>query len=338
MRGWALAVLLLLTALTALTACSTPITPTSPARTPEATAPPTDCGSLAAVAVTDADELTEALAGASPGAVIVMAPGSYAGSFTARTTGEPDAPITLCGPRGAVLDGGPIDGGYTLHLDGVSHWRLLGFTVTGGQKGVMVDAGQRNLLDGLLVQGTGDEGVHLRRASSDNVVRGLTVRDTGLRNERFGEGIYVGSAESNWCELTACGPDRSDRNTIEANTISGTTSESVDIKEGTTGGALRRNTFDGAGMTAADAWVNVKGNGWTITGNTGTDSPEDGFQVFEILDGWGVDNTFTANTATVNADGWAFNVARNEERNPVGCDNVAVAAGKGLTRAACARI
>lgn len=320
-------------ALLVLTACSTPITPTSPAQPPSADT--TDCGGPTAVTVDDADELTEALTGVRPGAVIALAPGRFAGTFAATTSGSADRPITLCGPRDAVLDGGAIDGDYTVHLDGVSHYRLLGFTVSGGQKGVMVDAGQRNLLDGLLVQGTGDEGVHLRRASSDNVVRGLTVRDTGRRNAKFGEGIYVGSAESNWCELTACGPDRSDRNTIEANSISGTTSESVDIKEGTTGGALRDNTFDGAGMTAADAWVNVKGNGWTITGNTGTDSPEDGFQVFEILDGWGLDNTFTANTATVNADGWAFNISRNEERNAVSCDNVARAAGKGLTRDAC---
>jgi len=59
--------------------------------------------------------------------------------------------------------------------------------------------------------------------SSDNVVRGLTVRQTGLRRAKFGEGIYVGSAESNWCGLTDCGPDRSDRNVVEENTISATT-------------------------------------------------------------------------------------------------------------------
>ncbi|MBW0118335.1 right-handed parallel beta-helix repeat-containing protein [Pseudonocardia abyssalis] len=322
--------ILLAGALLVLAACS------APAPLPVAPAPITATGDCAGgVPVADGDELIEALAGAHPGTVIALAPGTYRGNFVARTTGTPDAPITLCGPREAVLDGGPVDGDYTLHLDGVAHWQLRGFTVRGGQKGVMVDGGQRVLLDGLLVEGTGDEAVHLRRHSSDNVVRGLTIRDTGLRRDKFGEGIYVGSAESNWCELTGCEPDRSDRNTIEDNTISGTTSESVDIKEGTTGGLLRGNRFDGAGMTAADAWVNVKGNGWTIAGNTGIDSPEDGFQVFEILDGWGLDNTFTGNTATVNADGYAFNITRNDERNRVSCDNTATGAGKGLTRAAC---
>lgn len=313
------------------TACS--------AEQPPAPAPPTAgsaCSGPPTVTVANGDELIEALAGAKPGAVIGLRPGTYSGSFVATTTGTPEAPIAMCGPREAVLDGGANDGDYTLHLDGVSHWQLSGFTVSGGQKGVMVDAGQANVVEGLLVERIGDEAIHLRRASSDNVVRGNTIRNTGLRNEKFGEGVYIGSAESNWCELTACEPDRSDRNLIEGNTIYGTTSESVDIKEGTTGGVLRGNTFSGEGMTEAESWVDIKGNGWLITGNTGSGTPEDGYQVHEILDGWGVDNVFEANLSTIDADGFAINVTKNPERNRVACDNTADGAGKGLTRKACA--
>ena len=75
-----------------------------------------------------------------------------------------------------------------------------------------------------------------------------------------------------------CLPDRSDRNVLEGNDIAETTAESVDIKEGTTGGTVRGNTFSGVGMSAADAWVDVKGNEWQIVGNVGADAPEDGFQ------------------------------------------------------------
>lgn len=321
-------------AVMAVTGCTSAPDPTS--APPDAPAPVSaGCGDVTGTPVRDGNELSEALAGARPGTAILLAPGTYPGPFVARTSGEPERPITLCGGREAVLDGGPTDGGYALHLDGASHWQLVGFTVRGGQKGVMVDAGQHNLLDGLLVESVGDEAVHLRTGSSDNVVRGLTIRDTGLRRDKFGEGIYIGSAESNWCELTACLPDRSDRNTIEGTTVSATTAESVDIKEGTTGGVLRGNSFSGAGMTDSDALVNVKGNGWTVTGNTGTDSPKDGVQVFEILPGWGLDNVFTANTLSVAADGYAVNVVRNEDRNPVSCDNVAVGTGAGLARDAC---
>jgi hypothetical protein len=303
-----------------------------------APAPPTAgtaCTQKPTTEVRTADELTEALAGARPGSVISLAPGTYAGNFIATAQGTQDKPIAVCGTRDAVLDGGATDGDYTFHLDGTAYWQLSGFTVRGGQKGVMADRAQGNLIEGLLVEGTGDEAIHLRQNSTDNVVRGNTVQNTGLRNGKYGEGIYIGSAESNWCDQTNCEPDRSDRNLIEGNTISGTTSESVDIKEGTTGGILRGNTFSGAGMTDADSWVDVKGNGWTIVGNTGTDSPEDGFQVHEILDGWGLDNTFDSNTATVNADGYAINVTKNEERNRVGCDNRSVDAGQGLSPEAC---
>jgi hypothetical protein len=293
------------------------------------------CTGLPTAEVGNADQLTEALAGARPGSVIVMAPGVYAGNFVAVAQGLEDRPVALCGGRDAVLDGGEIDGGYTLHLDGAAHWELGGFTVRGGQKGVMVDRARGVLIEGLLVEGTGDEAVHLRANSTDNLVRGNTVRDTGRRNGKFGEGIYIGSAESNWCEQTGCEPDRSDRNVIEGNAISATTSESVDIKEGTTGGILRGNTFSGAGMTDADSWVDVKGNGWTIVGNIGTDSPEDGFQLHEILDGWGLDNTFEANVATVNADGYAINITKNRERNRVSCDNRSIGAGQGLSPVAC---
>jgi nitrous oxidase accessory protein NosD len=293
-----------------------------------------DCGTTVAL-VDSTAALTAAIAAARPGAVIALAPGHYDGPVVITGAGNHDAPITLCGPRDAVVDGGAIEDGYTVHLDGASRWTLRGFTVRGGQKGVMLDGAQHVVLDGLLVTGTGDEGVHLRRGSNDNVVRGLTVRQTGLRRAKFGEGIYVGSAESNWCALTACQPDRSDRNVVEENTISATTAESVDIKEGTADGVVRGNTFDGAGMTAADAWVDVKGNGWTVAGNRGTAAPQDGFQVHEVAPGWGVGNTFSANTAAVAADGYAVNITRNTDRNTVTCDNVTVGAARGVTRQPC---
>ena len=307
--------------------------PPVPAPAPVIAAPV--CDGPRAMDVTNADELTEALAGATPGTVIRMAPGTYPGTFVATTPGTAERPITLCGGRDAVIDGGAIEGGYALHLDGASNWALSGFTVRGGQKGVMIDRSQGDLVQGLLIENVGDEALHLRKASTDNVVRDNEIRGTGLHSTKFGEGIYVGSAESNWCELTACGPDRSDRNTIEGNTVSATTAESVDIKEGTTGGVLRGNSFSGAGMKDSDSWVDVKGNGWTIADNTGVDAPEDGFQVHQVLDGWGNGNTFTGNRATVNADGYAINVTKPRDDNRVTCTNTQSRAGKGLSNLDC---
>ena len=198
------------------------------------------------IGVNDADALAGALEAARPGDVIGLAPGAYEGRFVASAVASDSEPIYVCGPRDAVIDGGGIKGGYAFHLDGASGWRLVGFTVRNAQKGVIADRAVGNIIEGLLVEDIGDEAIHLRAFSTDNVVRGNEIRDTGQRRDKFGEGVYVGSAESNWCKYTDCDPDRSDRNVIEGNLIYGTTAESIDLKEGTTGGVVRNNSFDGS--------------------------------------------------------------------------------------------
>ena len=173
------------------------------------------------------------------------------------------------------------------------------------------------------------------------VVRGLTISDTGLRRVKFGEGIYVGSAVSNWCDITGCEPDRSDRNVVVANTISRTAAESVDIKEGTTGGVLADNTFDGTGMRGeTDSWVDVKGNGWLVQANHGTTTKRSGFEVNLQADGWGTANTFDANTADVDGPGYGYELRHPTDdpaaRNRVTCTNTAFGATEGLTNTTCA--
>ena len=74
----------------------------------------------------------------------------------------------------------------------------MGFTVRNGQKGVMLDGSSNSILQQLTVEDIGDEGIHLRAGSSDNQVLDNTVRRTGLRKQQYGEGIYVGTAKSNW--------------------------------------------------------------------------------------------------------------------------------------------
>ena len=307
-------------------------TPTTASATPEETTgtappsrppPPPPCEGSDLVEVGTADQLQRALDEARPGRTIRLADGTYAGNFVATAQGTADTPIRLCGGRGAVLDGGDVDGGYTLHLQKASHWQVDGLTVRGGGKGVMVDAGTGNRIQGLLVTSVGDEAIHLRTDSTDNAVVGNVVRDTGLRKPKYGEGIYVGSAESNWCRQTDCRPDRSDRNVIEANDIAGTTAESVDIKEGTSDGVLRDNVFDGSDMVDADSWVDVKGNDWRIEGNRGTTSPGDGFQVHEIVDGLGRGTVFVGNQAG-GVKGLAINAAGSSDlrdSTTVGCTN-----------------
>lgn len=292
------------------------------------------------VEVATAGALQAALDAAAPGGVIGLADGTYAGEFTASTDGTPEAPIWLCGGPDAVLVGPGPDDGIVVHLKQVADWRLVGFTVREGEKGVMADGVTGSVLQDLTVTEIGDEAIHLRTASTGNVVRGATISDTGLRKEKFGEGIYIGSAVSNWCDISGCEPDRSDHNLIIANTISDTTAENVDIKEGTTGGVLADNTFDGADMQGdADSWVDVKGNGWLIQNNRGTAAEQSGFQVNDQADGWGTGNTFDANTADVTGPGYGYELTPPTDdpgaANRVLCSNTATDADQGLTNTDC---
>lgn len=289
----------------------------------------------ATVVVGTAAELTAALAAASPGTAIEMTDGTYGGEFTATATGTQGAPIWLCGSANAVLQGPGVEQGYVLHLQDVGYWRLVGFTVRNGKKGVLADGTTDSVLQRLTVTAIGDEGVHLRAGSSRNLLTGLTVSDTGRREPRFGEGIYVGSAQRNWCQISACEPDRSDGNRIVGSTISATPAEAIDIKEGTTGGQILDNTFDGSELRGdADSWVDVKGNNWLIRGNHGTSTPGSGFEVHRLLEGWGTGNVFDGNTADVRGPGFGFEL-RPVADNQVTCSNIAVDAAQGLSNTAC---
>ena len=307
---------------------------------PDASEPSSSAPSLGAcdsptIEVGTSRELERALADAGAGEVIRLASAEFVGQFTATASGTQERPIVLCGSPDSVLDGGDVEDGYVLHLDGADYWLLTGFSVTNGQKGVMADGTTGSVIEGLTVTKIGDEAIHLRAGSTDNVVSGNTISSTGHRRDKFGEGIYVGTAESNWCDISNCEADASDRNVIEGNTISDTTAEAIDIKEGTSDGIVRNNTFDGSGLEGdADSWIDVKGNGWLIEGNVGVDSPGDGFQTHEVVDGWGTDNVFRSNTAQVNGPGYGF-ALKPARGNTVSCDNTATGAASGLSNEPC---
>ncbi|GAA3464816.1 cellulose binding domain-containing protein [Saccharothrix longispora] len=242
----------------------------------------------AAVDVSTAAQLRAALAAASPGQTIRMAPGTYRGSFTATRPGTEAAPITLTGAGAVLVNDGPSgsgpgcpaptpgwDPGYGLWLHGAPHWNLVGFTVRESKKGIVVDDSPHTTVEGVTVTRVDEEGVHFRRSSSDSVLRGSTITHTGLVQPGYGEGVYIGSAGSNWdCHGNTGGVDRSDRVRVLGNRVGpGVSAEPVDVKEGTFDGVISGNTFDGVGISgqnSADSWVDVKGIGYLVEDNTGT--------------------------------------------------------------------
>jgi hypothetical protein len=310
------------------------------------------------VPVSTAAELTAALANARPGQTISLAAGSYDGAFYATVSGTPSAPITLTGPGTATLSNthGGCDPntprritycGYGLHLNRVSYWRLVGFTVTRASKGIVLDGAAHNVIHAVHVFNTDTEGIRFRTSSSDNVLEDSAVRDTGRGSAAFGEGLYVGSATSDWPqygENGGTGPDRSDRNRILNNHFGpNLTAEHIDIKEGTVGGAVSGNTFDGRGISGehfADSWIDVKGNGYTLVGNHGSYSGGtklvDGYQVHQRLPGAGCGNVFRGNNSDLGgATGYAIDVTDQSgcsaRPNVVDSSNTVRNAGKGLT-------
>ncbi|WP_442792106.1 cellulose binding domain-containing protein [Micromonospora sp. NBC_01796] len=335
---------------------STPPPTTGPPTSPPPTTPPP---SGPTVNVSTAAELRSALAAAQPGQTIRLAAGTYRGSFVAQRAGTASARITLTGPRGAVLinDGpsgsGPScpapttgwDSGYGVWLFNAPYWNLSGFTVAESKKGIMLDNSHHVTIDGVYVHHTDEEGVHFRRSSSDGILRNSQVEYTGLVQPGYGEGVYLGSAQSNFdCHGNSGGIDRSDRVQVLDNRIGPyVTAEHLDIKEGTEGGVVRGNTFDGRGITgqnSGDSWVDVKGNGYLFERNTGSFSPPgtfaNGYETHNLLTGYGCGNTWRSNTSNLGGVGrWAINVTSTSKcpnnPNTVHTTNTVTAALNGLT-------
>lgn len=313
----------------------------TPTPTPTATPNPTPTPGGNIINVSNASQLTTALANVQPGQTIQLADGTYNGRFVAQISGASNAKITLQGSRNAILNGGSTGSGYGFHLK-AGHWRLIGFTVTNSQKGIMLDGASYNLLDDLRVYNVGHEAVHFRQNSSYNTIQNSLITDTGKTNAGFGEGVYLGSANSNWINGQ---PDRSDYNQVLDNDFGpNITAEHIDIKEGTTGGTIRGNLFNGAGISganSADSWVDVKGNNYTISNNIGNNtsgmsSLVDGFQTHILYAGYGNNNVFSNNTANVNSTGYGFNIQTSGSRgtatgNIVYSNNTATGAQSGLS-------
>jgi hypothetical protein len=284
--------------------------------------------------VSTASQLTDALGKVNPGDTITLAAGTYRGSFTATRSGAKGKPITLSGPASAIL----TNSGYGFHLQ-ANYWKLTGFTVADASKGIVLDHANHNLLDSLSVHDIDDEGIHFREFSSDNVLQNSQVHDTGRSAPGYGEAIYIGSANSNWGSLTGGKPDTSDRNCVSGNTIGpNVAAEGVDIKEGTHDGIVVGNHYDATGISGenyADSFIDAKGNGYIVYGNTVTNPGHthvivDGFQTHQQLAGDGNDNTFQANTVDLESTGYGFNISSSTTGNVVCTDNKVTTAGSGF--------
>ena len=292
----------------------------------------------ATVTVSTRAQLLSAIASATAGSVIRLNPGSYGANIDVTTQATPDKPLWICGPRTAVIDNADITKGYGIRVNGASNVVIAGMTVRNVQKGVAVLYSQAVTVADLRVENIGDEAIHLKNQTTDSTVIGNSISTTGLNAANYGEGVYIGTAQSNWCVYNNCNPDTSDRNLIAFNDISGTTAETMEAKAGTNDGTMWKNTLDGAAITSSDtdSLVQVLGNGWVVAGNTGAHTPNDGYQVWNTDTSYGLNNIVYGNAVTGSLPGYAVRMpASDAAGNVVGCDNVAPSATLGLSNKSC---
>jgi hypothetical protein len=284
----------------------------------------------------DSAQLKQALKDAGPGSVIVLAPGRYEGRFVVDSHGTEAEPAWLCGPRDAELRLAEVDRGYVLHVDGASHWHLRGFSIRGGLKSLMLDGANNNNLTDIAVGGAGHEAVHVRTGSSGNAFTRISVDGAGLHEPDFGEGIYVGSAQSNWCDVSACEADRSDNNRFVDISVRGTTAEPIDIKEGTSRGRIIGARLDSSAMTHGSSYIDVKGSRWQVSNVRGTGGADMGLAIYRITGESGRRNSVASNTFEVPVADSAVVVSKSAHGlgNRVACDNSARVGGRSISMAA----
>jgi hypothetical protein len=278
---------------------------------------------LRRVPVATSDQLTRALGTAEPGDLIDLAEGSYRGRWVINVSGTSGAPITLCGPRTAVIDN---NGGQITHE--ADWWVYRGFTIRHGLYGIRAGKAHHNLFDSLLVEHVGQEGVMFTDASSTNTVQRSTIRYTGEWMPLYGEAVYIGNGHTD--------ADPSNDNRILRNTFGpGVSAEHVDIKRGTVGNLVQGNVSDATGFQFVSGSVTAI----LVTGGTRTSFLDNtvrnisGRQTHGFQSWQGNQTRFHGNTA-IGAFAYGFRVDGGTA-NVVGCDNVVLGAASGFANVPC---
>lgn len=320
------------------TPTSTPTT--TPAPTPTPTTTPTPVGGRTISCDTTA-EIQDALKNAQPGDTIIIKPGTYTGDkntsgnsgayFFSGVNGTADSHITVkseSASNPAVLQGTATSSLYVLYITG-DYWDIKDLAITNAKKGIMLDHSNYTTVYNCEVYGIGEEAIHIRDGSSYCVIENCKVRDAGLENASYGEGIYVGSDGGKWGTFAK----ECDYNVIKNCTIGNCKAEPIDVKEGTTGTVIEGCIFDGTGISgsnSADSFMDIKGNNGIIRNNIGYQNGNstivNAFEVHQRATGWGLNNDFYGNTVymdgtsqyIVYTDANATAKAHGNTRSPAG--------------------
>jgi uncharacterized protein YjdB len=297
------------------------------------------------VSVSSSSELHSAVSAAQPGDLIQMADGTYSGDgeLKVSTAGTASQRITLCGSSAAVINAGSNSQMPAIGMIGGSYWTFSGFTITNALFGFYAQKSSHVVMEGLTIHAIGQEAIEIFNFSKYVVIRNNRIYDTGTHVAEYGEGVYIGSSNEKWPTFTGGQPDHSDSSLVEGNNFGpNVRAEAVDVKEGTTGGEIRNNVFDGTGLIESQAgwptsWVIIQGNGYHVDGNRGAHTIVSGYRVtYHGSVATGQNNTFSGNTADVGGAAYGFAVdTPGSFGNVVSCNNVVVNASRGFASVPC---
>lgn len=204
---------------------------------------------------------------AEPGDFIYLSAGIYYEDIQTKKDGKPNLPITITGPRDAVVVGRGKGRVFEINH---SYINLKGFTIDGqfgaGTKasdfrdkllyisGKQPKKGVTGLkVTEMAIQNAGGECVRLRYFAQNNEIGGNTIRNCGIYDFRFskkgknGEGVYIGTAPEQLKDEKnpTDDKDESSNNWIHNNLINTQGNECVDIKESSEENLVESNSCTG---------------------------------------------------------------------------------------------
>lgn len=274
-----------------------------------------------------------------PGDVIHLSPGRYDEDLTTVRDGRAEAPITLTGPRDAVVVGA---GGARVVQVEHDHVTLQGFSIDGlagadanarasyrdklvYAQGTSPRAGVTGLrVVGMRLANAGGECVRLRYFAVGNELRDNDVGPCGLYDFRFGggsengQGIYVGTALEQLADGKNPTPDRDEStdNVVRDNRIRTAGAECIALKEAADRNVVSGNVCSGT-VVRDSAGLDVRSSGNRVTGNELYDHAGAGLRLGGASDRDGIDNDVTANAIHDNA-GAALRAMRGPQRRVCG--------------------
>ena len=235
--------------------------------------------SIRAIDVTTVEELHKALEKAKAGQVIELAPGVYDYStydekldqFKLSKSGTESNPITLRAkdPEDPPLLRGPTSkDGTILHITG-NYWVVENIKIGYCGRAIVIRGGYHNIIRNVEMFSIGTKAVMLRFGASYNLFQNCYIHNTGLINPSFGDAFDIGIPLT---ETTNRDHQIADYNIIERCVFKQISSETINIREYTTGNEVVGNVFYGEGINGkngADNFIIICGSDNYIHSNVG---------------------------------------------------------------------